>query len=375
MKITVSRRPALSKQAVRRRRAVPEVEGQPAAVAPSAAEPQQQPDAAKDSMPVSSKDTEVEQMPALAEAEMHPVDHGDQCAPGAGAASQMQQQPAGFEVPRHNVDAEDAAAEGTLPHTGGREEPEAMELCHAPAEGHVAATPSIGADPTVTSNGSGDAGGPAAAGDPTDATLTAVAHQALSDAQQARKPSAPRPAVGEATSVPAADSTAAHETTSAAAAAHKAHMRSAQAQLAARARWKKHRQNSSAAASALPVDVRTARQPVVLPRTRAQRVPSPAADQPAGEGMRLSMAQGTSAAAPGSGRLPAPEEADLPADADADCDDQRPTGDSEPRSATVALHRLSPHEQAAARARCYWLHPPWMTDHPPPPHLQVRHTN
>jgi len=250
-----------------------------------------------------------------------------------------------------------------------------MEPCHMSAGGHVAAPPSIGAEPTVISNGSRDAGGPAAAVDPTVATLAAVAHRALPDAQQARKPSAPRPAVGEATLVPAADSTAALETTSAAAAAHKAQIRSAQAQLAARARRKKHRQNLPAAASALPVDVRRARQPVMRRRTRAQKASSVAADQPAGEGTGVTMADSTHAAAPGSGRLPAPEEAAGPADADGACDVQRVAGDSEPGNATIALRRLSLHEQAAAQARCYWLHPPWMADHPPPPHLQVRHTS
>ena len=39
--------------------------------------------------------------------------------------------------------------------------------------------------------------------------------------------------------------------------------------------------------------------------------------------------------------------------------------------APASARRLSAPEQAAARAGCYWLHPPWLADHPPQPHLQV----
>ena len=371
-----SRRPATRKQAARSRPAASEARGQPAAAAPSAADTQQEPGAAKvaakSAVRALSEERAARPMPVAAE----PVSDGDQCAPEAVAMSQMQQQPAGVDVPGHSIAAGSTAAEGTLPHKGGGEDPQAMGVCHAPAEDHMAASLAVGAEPALTSNGSSDTGSPAAVRDPTNATLAAVAHQAVPEAQPARQPSALRLAVSDATRAPGAGSTAALATTSAAAAAHKAHMRSAQAQLAARARWKKHRQNLSAAAPALTADVKKARQPAVQRRTRAQRVSSAAADQPADEGTCVRMVEGTYAAAPGRGRLPAPEKgAWLPAPADANCDVQQPAGDSELGNATDALHRLSLRQQAAARAGCYWLHPPWMADHPPPPHLQVRHTS
>ena len=326
--------------------------------------------AAKCGVPALSAEAMVQQMPASEEPAARPADNGAQCAPVA--MSQVQQQPAGLGAIGHNVIAENAAAEGVLPRTGGQEGPQAMQLSRIPAEGLVAAPPPDESQSLLLSNGSCDASGQPAGREPPVATPSPVAQQALPEAQQAWKPSALRSAVSETTPAPAADSKAELETASAAAAAHEAHMRSMRAQLAAQARWKKHRQNSSAAGPALTAGLKRARQPVVRQRTRAPRVASAATDRPASDGTSASMVEGTNAAAPGSGRRPARDRsACLAADADGDRNAHELPGDSEPGNAMGASDLLSLQQQAAAGAECYWLHPPWMADHPPPPHLQV----
>ena len=147
----------------------------------------------------------------------------------------------------------------------------------------------------------------------------------------------------------AANSTA--ELATALAAAHRAHMRTKQAKRAAQARWKKHRQNSSAAPPVLTAGVTRTRQRAVLRRTSAPRVPSAAANQPAGAGttaILLRRTADTPAAARGNRRLPAPEErGGEPAIADGSCAARQFAGDSEHGPAPATMARPAPAVSAA----------------------------